>query len=102
MFFCHNCNNSLDITKNINVKKVEKNVINTPKEFIKLYNDTNTDNYFLNFNTSSLKEYLKKEGFNKIEYDNILKSFYKILNNQKDLSPFYLNCINCNTTTCKG
>ena len=28
-----------NITKNIDVKKVEKNVINTPNEFIKLYND---------------------------------------------------------------
>jgi hypothetical protein len=97
MFFCHNCNNSLDITKNINVKKVEKNIINSPKEFIKLYNDTNTENYFLNFNVSSLKLYLKKENINSKEYDNILKSFYKILNNQKDLAPFHLKCVNCNT-----
>ena len=42
MFFCQNCNNSLDITKNNNIKKVEKTVIDTPEEFIKLYNNTNT------------------------------------------------------------
>ena len=77
MFFCHNCNNSLDITKNINVKKVEKNIINSPKEFIKLYNDTNTENYFLNFNVSSLKLYLKKENINiyKITYPRKKKLF---------------------------
>lgn len=97
MFFCQNCNNSLDITKNMNVKKVEKVVINTPEEFIKLYNNTNTENYYLNFNENSLKLYLKKEDFSNEEYSNIFNSFYKILNNQKDLSQFYLKCVNCNT-----
>jgi hypothetical protein len=97
MFFCQNCNNSLDITKNINVRKVEKLVINTPEEFIKLYNNTNTENYYLNFNETSLKIYLKKEDFSNEEYSNIFNSFYKILNNQKDLSQFFLKCLNCNT-----
>ena len=59
MFFCQNCNNSLDITKNNNIKKVEKVVIDTPEEFIKLYNNTNTQNYYLNFNENSLKLFLK-------------------------------------------
>jgi hypothetical protein len=97
MFFCQNCNNSLDITKNTNVKKVDKIVINTPEEFIKSYNNTNTQNFYLNFNEDSLKLYLKKEDFSKEEYTNIFNSFYKILNNQKDLSQFYLKCVNCDT-----
>jgi hypothetical protein len=97
MFFCQNCNNSLDITKNANVKKVDKVVINTPEEFMKSYNNTNTQNYYLNFNEDSLKLYLKKEDFRNEEYTNIINSFYKILNNQKDLSQFYLKCVNCNT-----
>jgi hypothetical protein len=97
MFFCQNCNNSLDITKNTNVKKVEKVVINTPEEFIKSYNNTNTQNYYLNFNEKSLKLYLKKEDFSNDDYSNIFNSFYKILNNQKDLSQFYFKCVNCNT-----
>jgi hypothetical protein len=97
MFFCQNCNNSLDITKNANVKKVDKVVINTPEEFMKSYNNTITQNYYLNFNEDSLKLYLKKEDFRNEEYTNIINSFYKILNNQKDLSQFYLKCVNCNT-----
>ena len=91
MFFCQNCNNSLDITKNTNVKKVDKIVINTPEEFIKLYNNTITPNHYLNFNENSLKSFLKKEDFPNEEYTNIFNSFYKILNNQIDLSQFYLN-----------
>jgi hypothetical protein len=98
MFFCQNCNNSLDITKNTNVKKIEKNVINTHEEFIKLYNNKNTQNYYLNFNDNSLKLFLKKEDFSNEDYTNILNSFYTIINNQKDLSPFYLKCVNCNNT----
>jgi radical SAM superfamily enzyme YgiQ (UPF0313 family) len=82
MFFCQNCNNSLDITKNTNVKKVDKIVINTPEEFIKLYNNTNTQNHYLNFNEDSLKLYLKKEDIRNEGYTNIINSFYKILNNQ--------------------
>jgi hypothetical protein len=97
MFFCQNCNNSLDITKNTNVKKVDKIVINTPEEFIKSYNNTNTQNHYLNFNEDSLKSYLKKEDFSNDEYTNIINSFFKILNNQKDLSQFYLKCVNCDT-----
>jgi hypothetical protein len=97
MFFCKNCNNSLDITKNNNVKKVEKTVIDTPDEFIKLYNKTNTQNYYLNFNENSLKLYLKIKNLSTEENTNIFNSFYKILNNQKDLSQFYLKCVNCNT-----
>jgi hypothetical protein len=97
MFFCQNCNNSLDITKNANVKKVDKIVINTPEEFIKSYNNTITQNYYLNFNEDSLKLYLKKEDIRKEDYTNIINSFYKILNNQKDLSQYYLKCVNCNT-----
>jgi hypothetical protein len=97
MFFCQNCNNSLDITKNANVKKVDKVVINTPEEFMKSYNNTITPNYYLNFNEDSLKLYLKKEDIHNEEYTNIINSFYKILNNQKDLSQFYLKCVNCNT-----
>lgn len=98
MFFCQNCNNSLDITKNINIKKVEKNVINTPEEFIKLYKNTVTNNFYINFNETNLKLYLNKEDFSKEEYNNIFSSFYKILNNQKDLSQFYLKCVNCHTS----
>ena len=79
MFFCQNCNNSLDITKNANVKKVDKIVINTPEEFIKSYNNTITQNYYLNFNEDSLKLYLKKEDIRKEDYTNIINSFYKIL-----------------------
>ena len=55
MFFCQNVNNSLDITKNNNIKKNEKIVIDTPDEFIKIYNNTNTQNYCLNLNENSLK-----------------------------------------------
>lgn len=98
MFFCQNCNNSLDITKNINVKKVEKNIINTPEEFIKIYNDTNTQNYYLNFNENNLKLYLLKENIINDEYTTIFNVFHTILNNQKDFSPFYFKCLNCNTT----
>ena len=97
MFFCQNCNNSLDITKNNNIKKVEKIVIDTPEEFIKLYNNTNTQNYYLNFNENSLKLYLKIKNLSTKENTNIFNSFYKILNNQKDLSQFFLKCVNCNT-----
>jgi hypothetical protein len=97
MFFCQNCNNSLDIAKNNNVKKVEKTVIDTPEEFIKLYNKTNIQNYYLNFNENSLKLYLKIKNLSTEENTNIFNSFYKILNNQKDLSQFFLKCVNCNT-----
>lgn len=97
MFFCQNCNNSLDITKNNNIKKVEKIVIDTPDEFIKLYNNTNTQNNYLNFNENSLKLYLKIKNLSTKENTDILNSFYKILNNQKDLSQFFLKCVNCNT-----
>jgi hypothetical protein len=97
MFFCQNCNNSLDITKNNNIKKVEKIVIDTPEEFIKLYNNTNTQNNYLNFNEDNLKLYLKIKNLSTKENTDILNSFYKILNNQKDLSQFFLKCVNCNT-----
>lgn len=97
MFFCQNCNNSLDIAKNMNVKKVDKTIINTPEEFIKL-DDSIIKDYYLNFNENNLKLYLKKENINSDKINNILKKFNKILINQKDLSQFYLKCINCNTS----
>ena len=96
MFFCQNCNNSLDITKNTNITKVDKIIINTPEEFLK--NDNISPNHYLNFNDASLKLYLKKEDFKEEDYTNLLNKFYTILKNQKNMSQFYLKCMNCNTS----
>jgi hypothetical protein len=96
MFFCQNCNNSLDIKKNTNIKKVDKTIINTPEEFIKII-DNDTQNYYLNFNESNLSFYLKKENYKDNEINTFINKFYQILEKQKELSQFYLKCINCNT-----
>lgn len=105
MFYCKNCNYSLEITKNVNreldVTQIKN--ISTPEELIELviYNKKYDQDVQLNitFNEQVLKDYITKQSkLYDEQIDAILDKFQQVLRHQKNISHFYFTCNNCSTS----
>lgn len=105
MSFCKNCDNSLDITKNVSQDVDNKNIkiIVKPDEFIKIINDikkkgATTTVYQITFNEIILKNHLDTLNLSKEQYDEYINKYKEIFKQQKNISKFYFICSNCSST----
>ena len=89
MFFCHKCNNLLDISNTVNAKLV---VVDDPNKFSKMILNKN-DNKIksISFSFSDLKKNINK--LSKDDKDNIIDKFNFFT---KVKNKVYLVCKNCN------
>jgi len=117
MFYCKNCSDSLDITKNTALAQQENiKILNKPEELIKIVlqeidpkkkKTINDYQLSINFSESLLKshiETLEDINFTNLEtsfgeFKNlILIKFKEIIKQQKNTVQFFFSCTNCATT----
>lgn len=105
MFYCKNCDYSLEISKNNNPELDVTQIIdiNNPERLVKivLKNEKAEQDiqYNIKFNEKELKDYLDKlEDIDDDQKDEILGRFEQIIKHQKNISKFFFICNNCSTS----
>lgn len=105
MFYCKNCDYSLEISKNNNpeldVTRIKN--INNPANLVKIVikNEKVEQDiqYNINFNDKELKDYLnERSDLSDYQKDIIIGKFEQIIKHQKNISKFFFVCNNCSTS----
>ncbi len=107
MFYCKNCNFSLEITKNsaLNPDNDITQIRNlaTPQELVKVVlNNADVGNdvqFKISFNLNTLKDYLSEQKqIYEDQYQAVIDKFQQIVKQQKNTVQYYFICNTCSTS----